>query len=90
MTQAVATVRAAGFEVVGCLDDNEAVALIQGGRLDVVAIGGGVEPKSRERIKSECRGQIPGVQVLDVLGPERLLPLLRSLARAEPSATPKS
>jgi hypothetical protein len=79
MQSVLAQVAEAGFEVKGCLTDEEAIAAIQNESFQVVAIGGGVENSSRNLIKAECAKKSPPPEILEIYGPDSLLPRLQQL-----------
>ena len=79
MSHLLRQMRQAGFEVTGVDTDAEALALIQQGHFEVVTIGGGVEPPSRAAFKAEAQRQTPSPTVLEIYGPDTLLPRLVAL-----------
>lgn len=78
MNVAIKAVTDAGFNAVGVLNDEDAIASLRSGEFHAVTIGGGVEPLSRELVKNEARksGAIP----LDVFGPDDLLKKLKGIS----------
>lgn len=79
MQSVLAELAGAGFEVKGCLTDEEAITAIQNETFQVVAIGGGVGTVSRELIKTECAKKSPPPEILEIYGPDSLLPRLQQL-----------
>lgn len=79
MQGVLAQLQQAGFEAQGCFSDEETLQLIRGGDFEVVAIGGGVEPASRQLIKAECLRHSPGPEVVEIFGPGTLLPRLEEI-----------
>jgi hypothetical protein len=79
MQSILAQVAGAGFEARGCLTDEEAIAALQNETFQVVAIGGGVEISSRNLIKAEYAKKSPTPEILEIYGPDTLLPRLQQL-----------
>ncbi|MCD9186631.1 MAG: iron-containing alcohol dehydrogenase [Pyrinomonadaceae bacterium] len=71
----------AGFEAIGVLTDDEAVQNLRSGSFDVIAVGGGVEPESREKIRTEARETT--TEILEIFGPDTLLPRLFQLRESK-------
>ncbi len=79
----LAQVRAAGFEAQGATLDVDALRLMRNEIFDVVAIGGGVETDSRATFHRVAREKDSATVVLDIYGPETLLPKLKALKSKE-------
>ncbi len=79
MQSILAQVAGAGFEARGCLTDEEAIAALQNETFKAVVIGGGVETISRNLIKAECAKKTPPPEILEIYGPDSLLPRLQQL-----------
>ncbi len=80
---ALAQVRAAGFEAEGSRDDDEIIAQLRGGGWNVLAIGGGVDPDAKVKFRQVVADHSPATHVLEVYGPETLLPGLKQLREHE-------
>ncbi len=76
---ALAQVRDDGFEATGHIEDEKIVEELKTGSCDVLAICGGVEPDSKVLFRQVVSEHSPDTHVLEVYGPETLLPGLRNL-----------
>jgi hypothetical protein len=72
-------VREAGFDAQGATLDVDALRLMRNETFDVVAIGGGVQSDSRAIFHRVAREKNEAAIVLDIYGPETLLPRLNEL-----------
>jgi hypothetical protein len=79
MNAALAQVRDEGFEAAGYIEDEKIVEELKTGSYDVLAIGRGVEPDSKVLFRQVVSEHSPDTRVLEVYGPETLLPGLRNL-----------
>lgn len=68
----------ASYDATGVLTDAEAIEKLRLDSFDVIAVGGGVETESRQTIKSVA--EETGTRVLEVYGPQTLLPSLAELS----------
>lgn len=80
MEKILPLLRNAGFEAIGVLTDDEALENLRSGSFDVVAVGGGVETESREKIRTEA--QETATEMLEIFGPDTLLPSLFKLSES--------
>jgi ACT domain-containing protein len=83
MEQSLSQVRAAEFDAQGAILDVDALRLLRNETFDVVAIGGGVQTDSRATFHRVAREKNSAVIVLDIYGPETLLPRLKKLKNPE-------
>jgi hypothetical protein len=67
---AMTTVARLGHAAKGALDDDEAVAWMRDGAIEVLVIGGGVEQASRRTLLEACAAH--GVRPVEVFGPGSL------------------
>lgn len=79
MEQLLPQVREAGFDAQGAILDVDALRLLRNETFDVVTIGGGVQTDSRATFHRVAREKNPATIVLDIYGPETLLPRLKAL-----------
>jgi hypothetical protein len=77
MQRALALAAAAGHEAIGELSDAALARHLEGGALQALIIGGGVEPASREAMRALAATH--GVRVLEPAGPDQLPALLSAL-----------
>lgn len=79
MDKVLPLIRAENFEAVGVLKDEEAIENLRNGNFDVVAVGGGGETDSREKIRAVADETNTGF--LEIFRPETLLPNLKKLSQ---------
>ncbi len=79
MDTALAQVRDEGFEAAGYIEDEKIVEELKTGSYEVLAICGGVEPDSKVLFRQVVSEHSPDMRVLEVYGPETLLPGLKNL-----------
>ena len=79
MDATLAQVRDEGFEAVGHIEDERVIEELKTGTYNVLAICGGVEPDSKVLFRQVVSEHSPNTHVLEVYGPETLLPGLRNL-----------
>lgn len=79
MDKVLPLIRAENFDAVGVLTDEEAIENLRSGNFDVVAVGGGVESASREKIRAVA--DETNTKMLEIFGPETLLPNLKKLSQ---------
>lgn len=72
-------VRNAGFEAVSVLTLDEAAEHLWFGQFDVIVVGGGVEADLREKIRHTA--QQKNTKMLEIFGPDTLLPKLMELKK---------
>jgi hypothetical protein len=77
MARALALAAAAGHEAVGELTDEAMVRHVEGGSLQALLIGGGVESASREAMRALAATH--GVRLLEPAGPGQLTELFAQL-----------
>ena len=77
MDKVLPLIQREGFEAVGVLTDEEAIANLRSGNFAVVAVGGGVENNAREKIRLTATET--NTKFLEIYGPNSLLPKLISL-----------
>ncbi len=83
MDTTLAQVRNDGFEAVGHIEDEKIVEELKIGSYDVLAIGDGVEPDSKVNFRQVVADHSPDTRVLEICGPDTLLPGLRKLRQNE-------
>ncbi len=76
---ALAQVRNDGFEAAGHIEDEKIVEELKAGGYGALAICGGVEPDSKVMFRQVVSEHSPNTHVLEIYGPETLLPGLRNL-----------
>lgn len=79
MDKILPLIKAEDFEAVGVLTDDEAIENLRIGNFNAVAVGGGVESDSREKIRLIANET--GTQFLEIFGPNTLLPKLLELKK---------
>lgn len=79
MDKVLPLIHAENFAAVGVLKDEEAIEDLRNGNFDVVAVGGGVEIGSREKIRAVA--DETNTIMLEIFGPETLLPSLKKLSQ---------
>jgi hypothetical protein len=77
MDKILLILQAENFEAVGVLTDDETIENLRNGNFEVVAVGGGVESDSREKIRQIA--EETNTKMLDIFGPNTLLPNLIAL-----------
>lgn len=63
-----------GFEVKGCMEDQDVMRLASKGKFDLLLISGGVEPNSRIMLKTFLSKTYPDIKVLEHFGGPATLP----------------
>ncbi len=77
LARALAQVSQLELSALGVTRDDEAEAHLRAGGFALVVLGGGVEQASRERLRQLCAALQPAPQILEIFGPDMLLPKLR-------------
>ena len=87
MVATLAHLESAGYRTTGRFTDDEAIAAFVETPVDLVIIGGGVEPESKTRLQTQMRERRPDVPVLIHFGgPNGLLDAVEgALAGAPPT-----
>lgn len=67
-------VKSEGFEVKGCMEDQEVMRMVSKGKVDLLLISGGVEPNSRIMLKTFLGKTYPDIKVLEHFGGPATLP----------------
>ncbi|NJM54349.1 MAG: hypothetical protein HC846_13810 [Blastocatellia bacterium] len=79
MDKILPMIRAENFEAVGVLTDEETIENLRNGNFDVVAVGGGVESDSREKVRTIANET--NTKFLEIFGSQTLLPKLLELKK---------
>lgn len=79
MDEILPLIQSEGFEAVGVLTDQEAIANLRNGNFNVVVVGGGIENDSREKIRLTATET--NTKFLEIYGPNSLLPKLLELKK---------
>lgn len=79
MDKILPLIKAENFDAVGVLTDDEAIENLRSGKFDAVAVGGGVESDSREKVRLIANET--ETKFLEIFGPNTLLPKLLELKK---------
>lgn len=75
--------KADGFEVYTARNEQAAIAAIHNVPLDAISIGGAVDTATRTAIKAEVQRGKHTTTVIEVSGPNEVIPRLRALRRSK-------
>lgn len=75
--------KADGFEVYTARNEQTAIAAIHNIPLDVISIGGAVDIATRTAIKAEVQHGKHTIDVIEVSGPNEVIPCLQALRQSK-------
>lgn len=75
VARATEALKARGYAASGETEDPEALATMKNARVDIVVLGAGIDPESRNRLIETAESRCPGVKIVEQFGGfENILP----------------